>query len=119
MKKFLTTKSIAIIAIVVLLIGALIYINYSGTPAEKQEREITELLEDVSTHMLVPDERPVVATINQADTLIKEQPFYNGSKNGDKLIIFPKSQKAIIYSPTRDVIINSGPFVINSGTPNQ
>jgi hypothetical protein len=76
-------------------------------------------MQNVAHLMVVPNEAPIIATINQPDVLVKEQLFYAGSNVGDKLIIFPQAQKAIIYSPGRNVIVNSGPFVVNSGTATQ
>jgi hypothetical protein len=78
---------------------------------EESEAEVVRLLENVSRHMLLPEEGlPMVATVTHAESLIAEQPFYSGVKNGDKLIIFEQSRKAIIYSPTRDIIVNVGPI---------
>jgi hypothetical protein len=84
-----------------------------GEEAEKQIEENLKLIEQVGRLMVVPNEEPIVATINEAELLRKEQPFYAAVSNGDKLIIFPKNQKAVIYSPTKNIIINSGPFTIN------
>lgn len=107
---------IAAIIIIILIIVGIVYSRSKATPSEAQQAaENTALIKSVSALMLVPTEQPIIATINQADVLVKEQAFYTGSQNGDKLIIFPKAQKAIIFSPSRNIIVNSGPFVINSG----
>lgn len=85
---------------------------------EKQVEANAELMKSVGRLMIVPSEDPIIATINEAELLRKEQPFYNGVENGDYLIVFPKAQKAIIYSPTKKVIVNSGPFKIDD-TPKE
>jgi hypothetical protein len=102
--------------VLVALIAGGIYSARHASPEQKQATENVRLMQSVGKLMIVPNEQPIIATINQADVLVKEQAFYNGSQNGDKLVIFPKAQKAVIYSPSRNVIVNSGPFVINSGT---
>ena len=81
---------------------------------EKQVQANNDLMESIGKLMVVPNEEPIIATINEAELLIKEQPFYAGVSNWDKLVIFPKSQKAVIYSPSKNIIINSGPFTINN-----
>jgi hypothetical protein len=81
---------------------------------EEQTEENKKTLAAVGALMMIPWEEPIIATINQVDVLIKEQPFYFGAENGDKLLIFPKIQKAIIYSPKKNIIINAGPFAINT-----
>jgi len=111
-----TFKMFASIFIVLALIAVATYSLRHVTPEKVAAMQDARLLQSVGKLMIIPNEQPVVATINQADVLTKEQPFYAGSQNGDKLLIFPKSQKAIIYSPSRNVIVNSGPFVVNSGT---
>lgn len=76
---------------------------------ELQKNEIERLLTKVKTHMVLPeDEEPTVATISDVDVLIEQQPFFNGAQNGDKVLVYVGAQKAIIYSPERDVIINVG-----------
>jgi hypothetical protein len=80
---------------------------------EKQVETNLRLMEKVGSLMILPNEEPIIASINEAEALRKEQPFYNGVENGDQLIVFPKAQKAVIYSPSKNVIVNSGPFTIN------
>lgn len=91
-----------------------------STPADEKAAQIAqqvtenaELMMKVGSLMIVPNEEPIIATINESAKLIKEQAFYQGSQDGDKLIIFAKAQKAVIYSPARNIIVNSGPFTIN------
>lgn len=114
--KKLFSKNYILTFIFFLLICWLVFfvVTYK-TPKEKQILNDSQLLEIVAQLTLVPLERPVITTINQATILNATKPFYKGVKDGDKLIIFPKSETAIIYSPDRKVIINSGPFVLGPG----
>jgi hypothetical protein len=85
---------------------------------EESEAEVVKLLEKVRRHVLLPEEGiPMVATVARAESLIAEQPFYAGVENGDKLIIFEQSRKAIIYSPSRDIIVNVGPIQLPETQP--
>lgn len=94
----------------------------SGDPATdkaaqaEMEKATAELLASVGQLILLPDEKPNFATILDAKKLIAEQPFYAGSENGDQLIIYPKAQKAIIYSPTKKILVNVGPVYFNNAT---
>lgn len=106
------------VSILALTLGAC---SLSDTPEEIKAAELqaqldenNELMETIGRLMVIPNEEPIIATINEAELLIKEQPFYAGVSNGDKLVIFPKSQKAVIYSPSKNIIVNSGPFTINN-----
>lgn len=81
-------------------------------PAAKQAKETKELIDKISRHIVLPDEKPVVATIEDKDILVKEQQFYKDAANGDYLIIFPQAAKAIIYSKEKDVLVNVGPLIV-------
>lgn len=81
---------------------------------EFQEKEVENLLEKVRAHMVLPeDEEPTVATISDVDVLVEQQPFFIGTQNGDKVLVYVKARKAIIYSPQRDVIINVGAVIVD------
>ncbi len=82
-----------------------------GTPGPKTEDE-KKILEKVSRLIMIPpNESPTIFTVLNAEALSKEQSFFVGSINGDVLIVFRQSQKAIIYSPTRKMIVNAGPII--------
>lgn len=75
--------------------------------------QVKDLIAKVGKLVLLPTgEEPVIATINDAAGLIKQQPFYKGSQNGDVVLVYQKAAKAIVYSPTRNIIVNVGPVVL-------
>ncbi len=51
------------------------------------------------------DEQPSLATITDIGKL-KDQPFFKKAKNGDKLIVYNKAQKAILYRPSENKIVD-------------
>lgn len=89
-----------------------------GTPANRTADE-KKILDKVSKLIVLPEnEQPTLFTILNADALTKEQPFFAGSVNGDVLLVYRQSQKAIIYSPTNRKIVNSGPIISSLQTQN-
>lgn len=77
------------------------------------QAQIKELIAKVGKLIILPTgEDPVVATINDAAALIKDQVFYKGAKNGDVVLVYQKASKAIVYSPTRNIIVNVGPIFL-------
>jgi len=88
-----------------------------GTPAGQQEvakQEIAALVAKVSKHIVLPkDEEPTVATVVDAAALAKDQPFYKDAHNGDKVLIYVKAQKAIIFDEKNDRLVNVGPVYID------
>ncbi len=83
------------------------------TPAGQQEfakQQVAAVVSKVSRHIVLPaDEDPVVATILDIEKLAKDQPFYQGAKNGDRVLIYVKNKRALIYDAERDLIVNVGP----------
>jgi predicted negative regulator of RcsB-dependent stress response len=87
------------------------------TPAQVasqvQQAQVKDIIAKVSKLIMLPTgEDPVVATINDAASLIKDQVFYKGAQNGDIVLVYQKAAKAIVYSPTRNVIVNAGPIFL-------
>ncbi len=73
------------------------------------------LLSAVGKLMTLPtDEPPVILEIKDPALLIAQQAFFTGSAAGDKLLVYQKNLKAIIYSPTRNIIVNSGPVNLDT-----
>lgn len=87
---------------------------------ELATQEIQKVLEQVGKHIVLPEnEEPVVATVTNAEALAEEQPFYEGAKDDDKVIIYPKAGKAILFSPSDDIIVNVGPVYIDQANQQQ
>lgn len=77
-------------------------------------KEITQLIDTVSKQQPIPkDEIPTVATITNLSKL-PDQPFFAKARNGDKLLIYKVAQKAILYRPTTQQIIQVSPLDILS-----
>lgn len=74
------------------------------------EAEVRGLVADVSDHMLLPeDETPTLATVTDMHAL-EGQAFFKNAAEGDKVLMYMRSQKAIIYRPSIDRIIEVGPI---------
>lgn len=87
--------------------------NPAKIASQMEAAQVKDIVTKVGKIMMLPTgEEPVVATINDASSLIKEQPFYKGAKNGDVVLVYQKAAKAIVYSPERNVIINVGPIFL-------
>lgn len=71
----------------------------------------------VSKLMMVPQgDDPIVYEIKDPASLQSQQAFFAGSIVGDQLLVYPKSAKAIIYSPSRNLIVNVGPMNFDQGS---
>lgn len=102
------------VAIILALIGCSVYffLKYQDASMELKKKsegadktEVLMILEKVSKLIEVPtDEEPTVATVTDKEKL-KEQKFFAKAENEDKVIIFVKAQKAILYRPSWNKII--------------
>lgn len=113
-KMALLTGVIVVLVFIILVLLPLVRDGKGVRSQAKIDREITRLVTQVEQHMLVPDDKPLVFTISDVETLVKEQAFFTGAQNGDRLLIFQSTGKAVIYSPKRDILVNVGPINFNA-----
>ena len=85
--------------------------NTSST-ADDSEKTIT----DLAKLLLIPtDDTPTIAVISDISKLAN-QPFFTKAQNGDKIIVFPKSQKVVLYRPSTNKVVDMTIFT-NSPSP--
>ena len=69
------------------------------------QKEIKAITERIGKFMELPEnEIPTLATVSDREKL-KGQQFFLNAKNGDKVLVYPKAQKAILYRPSSGKII--------------
>ena len=120
-------SKVIVIALIVVVIGfglslygyiiARNEIAFLATPegqVEASRRLVAETLEAIGGLILLPEgeETPFVFTIQNAEQLAAQEPFYNKANDGDRLIVF--SDRAIIYNPTDNILVNVGPVTFQS-----
>ncbi len=98
------------VAVIVIICGAGAVL---GWVAHGERGRFSDPYTNLAHHVLLPAEEPQVGTITNPLALAKEQPFFAGAEAGDKVFLYPSAQKAIIYSPRRDVVVNMGPLVLD------
>jgi hypothetical protein len=108
------TWPILLIILVVLLAGATSYL-YKKTrllqnPDQAAQVEAKKLLGKVGEIVVLPEnEIPTIATVADPSALV-DQPFFEGAKIGDKVLIFSVAKKAVLYDPVQHKVINIAPF---------
>ena len=82
--------------------------------AKVAEKETSALVKDVGDLMVLPkEEAPAIFVVQDPNVLISQQPFFKGAEKGDKLMVYPKAGKAILYSTSKHMIINVGPVTFD------
>lgn len=113
---------IVIVVLTILFLGTLgtTYYFYQKSHlvvVKDPQKELEQTIKMVSKHLVLPtNENPTMATVSDPEKL-KDQPFFANAKKGDKVLIYANSQKAILYDPEADRIVEVAP--INSTTANQ
>lgn len=103
---------LVIFVIIAIIAGSsYFYIGYRNPqkllkqPAAVSQGETGKIVALVGTLMQLPkNEDPTIATVSDKEKL-KGQPFFNNAENGDKVLIYTKSKKAILYRPSINKII--------------
>lgn len=107
---------ISIIVLIAIGIGSYFLFNqYNELQKFKEEKDVAYLTSQVEKHMVLPAGEPLIATVNNADELRGKQPFYRNAENGDKVFIW--QDKALIYRPDIDKIVDFGIIINASITP--
>ena len=83
-----------------------------GTVAAQAEVDAT--VAKVGKLISLPtDEKPTVATVTDASK-VKDQQFFKNAENNDVVLIYTKAQKAILYRPSTNIIVEVGAVNINN-----
>ena len=114
------TWMIVVLVILAVLASIARFFHVKGWGLSQQERDqraVATLVKKINVFMLLPNEMPVVATVTDAESLKTSQPFYKDAVNGDVLLLYSVAQRAILYRPSDNRIINVGPVYLNQSAP--
>jgi hypothetical protein len=100
------------IAVLVIAAGSFIAFQYFQSAERTKKITISEvdvLVQKVGNHIELPEgETPTVATVTDTKQLAG-QPFFTHAQNGDKVLIYQEANKAFLYSPLKNKVIEVGP----------
>jgi len=111
---------LAIITITSLVVTGYFYVELERLRANPQtltNSELQEIVTKVGRLVVLPvDEQPTLATVADPEQL-KDQPFFAQAKKGDKVLVYNKAQKAILYDPVQNKIVEIAPITnTNNGS---
>ena len=99
-----------IAAVFLLLVFVVVYFliarqSDQANPDVALQKETKALTDRIGKFMELPaDEQPTLATVTDQEKL-KGQNFFTHAQNGDKLLVYPKAKKAILYRPSTKKVI--------------
>jgi hypothetical protein len=91
-----------------LCFGGYFYFQYKkvlANPSSGTQSEIKTLTDKIGKFVDLPtDEEPSIAEVKDTEKL-KGQLFFSGAQNGDKVMIYSKNKKAVLYRPGTGKVI--------------
>lgn len=110
-KRYHLKPILIVVLIVTLSGGAVIYVqNLRKGPNLDTVTVMTNVL---SKHLILPkNEQPIIATVTDKSAL--KTPFLREADDGDKIIIYEKARRVIIYRPSADRIVDIGPVELDN-----
>ena len=121
MKKLNSTYIIiGVLSVLVIVgIGGAVYYQQQAQKAEYllknpdavAKQETKDVVAKVGKLMVLPTETPQIATILDK-TKLAGQPFFANAQNGDRVLVFTKAQKAVLYRPSTNLIVEVGPLTM-------
>ena len=111
------------IVVVVILCGLQLYIQSKLNSRDAVDAQSKALVNEVGQRAILPDaEKPSISTVVDTDKL--NQSFLLNAHNGDKVLLYFRAGKAIVYRPSTRQIVNIGPLsqptaklFLRNGTP--
>lgn len=89
--------------------------SVNNNPQAAVQKQTDQLITTVGTLTTLPqDETPTVADVTNADIARQQSSFFANAQDGDKVLMYVKAGKAILYRPTANKIILEAPLTLNT-----
>jgi hypothetical protein len=112
-KQNIVASVLAVLLVIAIGTGIYFYQKATADPQKEAAKELQATIAAVGKLMVLPTETPTMATVSDPEKL-KDQPFFARAQKGDKVLIYTASQKAILYSPSLNKIVEVAPVNTSS-----
>lgn len=110
-----------LLILILLVVSGFLFMEYKEaqnklidvkTQNAKYEKQLHKLI------LLPSNESPTIATVKDAEKL-RKQLFFKNAQTGDKVFVYNKERKAILYRPSTNMIINVQPVTAPPTSPSE
>ena len=107
-----TVRRVVLVASLVAIIGVGIAV-YVATAGRNKGDSLEAVMSNIGRHVVLPsDEMPALLTVT--DPAKVNTQFLKQAQSGDKVLVYQKYKRAIIYRPSLDKIVDIGPVIIEN-----
>ncbi len=93
------------LVVIMIIIGGLSLLIRSGSAELTNDKIVVQVNKELS---ISGDGNPAVLSVIDKEKV--EQPFLEQAKNGDKVLLYYKAGKAVLYRPSEQRIVHSGSY---------
>lgn len=87
----------------------------SSSPDKIVQSQQDKMIAEIGKLYKLPtNEKPEYATVNDKESLKKQNDFFSQAENSDVVLIYPKAQLAILYRPSTKQLVKVGPVNIQA-----
>ncbi len=109
-KKNIVASVLAVLLVIAVGTGVYFYQKATADPQKAAQQELQDTIAAVGKLLVLPEnETPTMAVVSDPSKLMS-QPFFAHAEKGDRVLIYTASQKAILYSPTLNKIVEVAPI---------
>ena len=122
-KKLFGKKGKAILIVIAVIAVILLAYGYVHTrnelkrlsdPQNNAQNETQKVVDKVGKLIVLPnDETPTAATVNDVGKL-KSQEFFSRAQDGDKVLVYAKSGRAVLYRPSTNKVVEYSKVNLNT-----
>jgi uncharacterized protein HemX len=125
--KRLTPKKVLVLLLIVVLAAGAGYFAYKYNQANNEAKrladpkiaatqQVNDLVAQVGKLVELPEgQTPTIATVTDKSKL-SSQAFFKNAENGDKVLIYTQSKRAILYRPSTNKVIEIAPLNIGNNS---
>jgi hypothetical protein len=81
------------------------FVQYRHALATNPNRERQRIVSSIDSAVTLPSEEPSLSTVLDA-TKLTNKTLRSLAKNGDKLLVYPKAKRLIIYRPSTKKVVD-------------
>jgi hypothetical protein len=104
-------RSVFVTIIFAFVVGVAAWYFFSSnlTAEQKREEYVSGIVAKIAKLALIPpSETPTIGVIPDPSHIQENKEFFKNASQGDYLVVFPNARLMLIYSPSRNIIINMG-----------